>query len=54
MSVWKDSKGDTTLPSSEGEAAFIESARRRRRGGTRSARKANSSNVSRLQPPERS
>jgi hypothetical protein len=47
-------QGDTTLPSSEGEAAFIESARQRRRGGTRSARKPSSSSVSRLSPPERS
>jgi hypothetical protein len=47
-------KGDTTLPSSEGEAAFIESARQRRRGGTRSARKPNSSSVSTLSHPERS
>jgi hypothetical protein len=45
---------DTTLPSSEGEAAFIESARLRRRGGTRSERKQNSSPVSVLSAPERS
>jgi hypothetical protein len=46
--------GDTTLPSSEGEQEFIESARRRRRGGTRSARNQNSSNVSPLSAPGRS
>jgi hypothetical protein len=47
-------RADTTLPSSEGEAAFIESARQRRRGGTRNGRKPNSSSVSTLSHPERS
>ena len=31
----KTRRGDTTLPSSEGELEFIDSARLRRRGGTR-------------------
>src|SRR5690554_1345707 len=47
-------RADTTLPSSEGEAAFIESARQRRRGGTRSARRPSLSSVSTLSPQERS
>src|SRR6185295_9166865 len=47
-------RGDITLPSSEGESAFIERARLRRRGGTRKERKPSSSPVLRLQPPERS
>jgi hypothetical protein len=45
--------GDTTLPSSEGEAAFIESARQRQRGGRRSRRNPNSSSVSTLPAQER-
>jgi hypothetical protein len=50
----RTNKDATTLPSSEGEHEFIESARRRRRGGTRSARKPNSSSVSMLPAQERS
>jgi len=46
--------GDTMLPSSEGEAAFIESARSRQRGGRRSRRNPISSSVSRLSAQERS
>jgi hypothetical protein len=47
-------RGDTTLPSSEGESEFIANARQRRRGGTRSGRKPSLSSVSRLSPQERS
>lgn len=50
----KTSRGDTTLPSSEGEQEFIESARQRTRGGRRSRRNPNSSSVSTLPNQERS
>jgi hypothetical protein len=43
-----------TLPSSEGESAFIESARLRRRGGTRREKRRNSSNVLTLSSQRRS
>jgi hypothetical protein len=46
--------GDTTLPSSEGEAAFIESAHRRQRGGRRRTERQKSSVVSMPLQPERS
>jgi hypothetical protein len=50
----RTNKGDTTLPSSEGEQEFIESARRRTRGGRRSRRNPNSSSVSTLSTQGRS
>ena len=43
-----------TLPSSEGESEFIESARRRQRGGRRRTRSLSFSTVSRLSNQERS
>jgi excisionase family DNA binding protein len=44
----------TTLPSNEKESEFIESAQRRRRGGTRKGRKPTSSSVSTFPSPVRS
>ena len=50
----KTLKGDTTLPSSEGEQEFIERARQRSHGGRRSRRNPISSSVSSLPNQERS